>query len=60
VGDRLLHQTAFGRDPLEPIEVSYIPAILKQQTTIQTKVVPCVSEQTQSDAIVINNGSDSF
>ncbi|MBA3441533.1 MAG: four-carbon acid sugar kinase family protein, partial [Pyrinomonadaceae bacterium] len=54
VGDELLHQTAFGRDPLEPIEESYIPAILKQQTTIQIKVVPCASEQIQSDANVFN------
>lgn len=51
VGDELLHQTAFGRDPLEPVEESYIPAILKRQTSVQTQVLSGASEQTQSDSI---------
>lgn len=31
---QLLHETAFGHDPLEPIKTSYIPELLNQQTQI--------------------------
>lgn len=39
VGNKLLHETTFGQDSLEPIVESYIPSIIKQQTKIHTRVV---------------------
>jgi len=35
IGETLLHQTAFAKDPLEPVKSSFIPDILKQQTDIE-------------------------
>ena len=39
VDERPLHETAFAKDPLEPIVDSYIPGIIKRQTRIQTRIV---------------------
>ena len=39
VNGRLLHETAFARDPLEPITESFIPAIIESQSGIQTTLV---------------------
>lgn len=37
--DKLLHETAFAQDPLEPISDCYVPAIINQQTRIRSWVV---------------------
>lgn len=50
VGDKPLHQTAFGRDPLEPAAESYIPSILKQQTRIRAKPFFSGPEPARPDA----------
>jgi D-threonate/D-erythronate kinase len=34
-----LHETAFAKDPLEPITSSYVPAIIEEQTRAQARVV---------------------
>jgi uncharacterized protein YgbK (DUF1537 family) len=39
IGDRLLHQTEFGNDPLEPIEISFIPSLLQKQTNLKISLV---------------------
>jgi uncharacterized protein YgbK (DUF1537 family) len=38
-GDRLLHETAFANDPLNPITDSYIPAIIRRQSDIPTVII---------------------
>jgi D-threonate/D-erythronate kinase len=35
VGETLLHQTSFSRDPLNPVSSSYVPGILQQQTKME-------------------------
>ncbi len=39
VGNRLLHETAFARDPLDPVTDSYIPAIVSRQSDIPTRII---------------------
>jgi uncharacterized protein YgbK (DUF1537 family) len=39
VGDRLLHETAFAADPLDPITNSYIPAIIRRQSDIPIRII---------------------
>jgi len=34
IGEKLLHETEFGIDPLEPIRNSFIPELIQQQTSI--------------------------
>jgi D-threonate/D-erythronate kinase len=38
VGGRLLHQSEFAADPLNPIATSFIPEILRSQTDLPTRV----------------------
>jgi uncharacterized protein YgbK (DUF1537 family) len=37
--EQLLHESAFASDPLEPIAESFIPSIIKKQTTVPTRVL---------------------
>lgn len=39
VGDRLLHETAFANDPLDPVTDSYIPVIIRRQSDIPIKII---------------------
>src|SRR5262245_11098347 len=39
VGDRLLHETVFASDPLDPVTESYIPAIIRRQSDIPTRII---------------------
>jgi uncharacterized protein YgbK (DUF1537 family) len=39
VGDRLLHETAFAADPLDPVTESYIPAIIRRQSDIPIRII---------------------
>jgi uncharacterized protein YgbK (DUF1537 family) len=39
VGDRLLHESAFAADPLDPVTESYIPAIIRRQSDIPVKII---------------------
>lgn len=39
VGDQLLAESAFSRDPLEPVTESFVPAVLAAQTEVSTRVV---------------------
>lgn len=39
VGERLLHETAFGRDPLEPVTESFVPSILSKQTQLPIRLM---------------------
>ena len=39
VGDRLLSETVFACDPLDPVTDSYIPAIIRRQTDIPTRII---------------------
>ncbi len=39
VGDRLLGETAFADDPLDPVTESYIPAIIRRQSDIPTRII---------------------
>ena len=39
VGERLLHETAFAGDPLDPVTDSYIPAIIRRQSDIPTRII---------------------
>lgn len=39
VGDRLLRETAFASDPLDPATDSYIPAIIRRQSNIPTRII---------------------
>ncbi len=39
IDDKRLHQTVFARDPREPIADSFIPAIIKHQTWIKTRIL---------------------
>lgn len=39
IDDRPVHETAFARDPLDPIADSFIPAIIEYQTRIQTRIL---------------------
>jgi uncharacterized protein YgbK (DUF1537 family) len=39
VGDRLLRETAFAADPLDPVTDSYIPAIIRRQSDIPTRII---------------------
>jgi uncharacterized protein YgbK (DUF1537 family) len=39
VGDRLLHETVFAGDPLDPVTGSYIPAIIRRQSDIPTRII---------------------
>lgn len=45
VDGKLLHQTMFASDPLEPIAESFIPSLLKRQTSVPTKLIPRVAAQ---------------
>jgi len=38
VGDTLLHKTPFSRDPLNPVNCSYVPGILQQQTNMEIRL----------------------
>jgi len=39
VSERLLHETAFAGDPLDPVTDSYIPAIIRRQSDIPTRII---------------------
>jgi D-threonate/D-erythronate kinase len=39
VGDRLLHESVFAGDPLDPVTDSYIPAIIRRQSDIPTRII---------------------
>jgi uncharacterized protein YgbK (DUF1537 family) len=39
VGDRLLRETVFAADPLDPVTDSYIPAIIRRQSDIPIKII---------------------
>jgi D-threonate/D-erythronate kinase len=39
VGDRLLHETVFAGDPLDPVTDSYIPAIIRRQSDIPARII---------------------
>ncbi len=39
IGNKLLHHTHFADDPLEPVKTSYIPELLKKQTSCKLSVV---------------------
>jgi uncharacterized protein YgbK (DUF1537 family) len=39
VGDRLLRETAFADDPLDPVTDSFIPAIIRRQSDIPSKII---------------------
>lgn len=45
IDDQLLHETDFGRDPLEPIELSNISEILHQQTRININSIDVTKEK---------------
>lgn len=50
IDEQLLHETEFGKDPLEPIKISYIPDILNKQTGITINSInPSKSEQIPLD-----------
>lgn len=44
--DKQLHVSAFAGDPLEPVTESFVPAILKKQTDLETTVVSKVEQST--------------
>lgn len=48
VDGKLLHQTIFAKDPLEPIKESYVPSILKRQTSVRTKSLSRAAIQLRS------------
>lgn len=39
IGEQLLHQTEFGNDPFEPIEISFLPGLLQKQTNLKVSLV---------------------
>ncbi|MCG2587512.1 four-carbon acid sugar kinase family protein [Rhodohalobacter sulfatireducens] len=39
IGEQLLHQTEFGNDPLEPIEISFLPDLLQKQTNLKISLI---------------------
>ncbi len=39
VGEDLLHTTAFGQDPREPVEVSSVPSIIAKQSNVASQVL---------------------
>jgi len=39
VGNKLLHNTHFADDPLEPVKISYIPCLLQKQTSCKISVI---------------------
>ena len=55
IDDQLLHETDFGRDPLEPIELSNISEILHLQTDININSIDAPKEEhlPQADGILV-------
>lgn len=49
VGDRLLRETAFASDPLDPVADSYIPAIIRRQSDIPTRIIGRNSDEALID-----------
>lgn len=49
VGDRLLRETAFAADPLDPVTESYIPAIIPRQTDIPTRIIGRTADEALID-----------
>jgi len=45
VGDKLLHATAFGRDPLEPACESFVPAVIGKQTRVGVTVLSLLGDE---------------
>jgi len=45
IDERLLHETEMGKDPLEPIEISFIPEILHTQTGINISLIDPTKEE---------------
>jgi uncharacterized protein YgbK (DUF1537 family) len=52
VGDRLLHESAFAADPLDPVTESYIPAIIRRQSDIPARIIG----RTADEALVDEQG----
>lgn len=52
IGEQLLHETEFGNDPLEPIEISFIPSLLQKQTDLKVSLVG----RSGNDSISKNRG----
>ncbi len=55
IDDRLLHETDFGRDPLEPMKLSNISEILHLQTGININSIDATKEEQlhQADGILV-------
>ncbi len=49
VGDRLLSETAFASDPLDPVTDSYIPAIIRRQSNIPTRITRLTDDEALID-----------
>ncbi|MFC2125705.1 four-carbon acid sugar kinase family protein [Bacteroidota bacterium] len=49
IGHKLLHETEFGNDPLEPISSSYIPEILKEQSACKSGVISMEALRSDED-----------
>jgi uncharacterized protein YgbK (DUF1537 family) len=48
VGESLIHETAFARDPLDPLTESFIPKLISRQSQVETRVVTAAGFQPSS------------
>lgn len=53
IGEKLLHETEFGNDPLEPIRNSFIPELLQQQTSISVNSTPLTNAHINEKGIMV-------
>ena len=49
VGNRLLHETTFAGDPLDPVTDSYIPTIIRRQSDLPTRIIPRNTDEALMD-----------
>ena len=45
LGNDLLHTTAFAQDPREPVDVSFVPAIIAKQSNVDTSLVSARTDE---------------
>ncbi|MHC4124629.1 MAG: four-carbon acid sugar kinase family protein [Planctomycetota bacterium] len=47
VGEELIHESVFGKDPLEPMDTSFVPSIIAKQSKIETVIVKPEAQHAQ-------------
>jgi uncharacterized protein YgbK (DUF1537 family) len=57
IDDVPVHESVFGKDPFEPVKVSYIPDIIALQNDVDVRLSPGISEGQNVKGIVVYDAS---